>query len=126
MKHLAAALLLALPAAALAQPVTPPIPLQAQAEIDHLFDYISQSSCRFNRNGSWHDMKAARAHVNTKYEYLKERGKIDTAESFIDNAASQSSFSGKDYLVECPGQPTVPSAAWLKSELARFRQVPRG
>jgi hypothetical protein len=126
MKHLAAALLLALPAAALAQPVTAPIPLQAQAEIDHLFDYISQSPCRFNRNGSWHDMKAARAHVNTKYEYLKERGKIDTAESFIDNAASQSSFSGKDYLVECPGQPTVPSAAWLKSELARFRQAPRG
>ena len=99
------------------------MPARAQAEIDHLFDYIANSDCRFNRNGSWHDMVAARAHVNTKYEYLKERGKIDSAESFIDNAASKSSFSGEDYQVQCPGSEPTPSASWLKAELARFRQV---
>jgi hypothetical protein len=122
MKKIFAALLLGLPVAALAQPVVPPVPSRTQAEIDHLFDYIAKSSCQFNRNGSWHDMGAAKAHVNTKYEYLKERGKIDSAESFIDNAASKSSFSGKNYLVQCPGAEAVPSAAWLKAELARFRQ----
>jgi hypothetical protein len=121
MKPLLAALALALPAAASAQPVVPPVPAQAQAEIDHLFDYISRSNCKFNRNGSWHDMVAARSHVSTKYEWLKERGKIDSTESFIDNAASRSSFSGKDYLVQCPGNDSVPSASWLKAELARFR-----
>jgi hypothetical protein len=126
MKKLAAALLLALPVAALAQPVVPGIPAPAQAEIDHLFDYISHSSCQFNRNGSWHDMVAAKAHVNTKYEYLKERGKIDSTESFIENAASRSSFSGKDYLVQCGASQPVPSATWLKSELARYRKAPRG
>ena len=123
MKQLLAGLLVALPLAATAQPVVPPVSARAQAEIDHLFDYIAKSDCRFNRNGSWHDMVAARAHVNTKYEYLKERGKIDSAESFIDNAASQSSFSGQDYQVQCPGAEATTSAFWLKAELARFRQL---
>jgi uncharacterized protein DUF5329 len=125
MKSLLAALVLALPAAALAQPVVPPVPARTQAEIDHLFDYISKSDCKFSRNGSWHDMGVARSHVSMKYEYLKERGKIDSAESFIDNAAAKSSLSGQEYLVQCPGAKAVNSASWLKSELARFRQAAR-
>jgi hypothetical protein len=120
-KTLIAALALALPVASFAQPAAS-IPARAQVEIDHLFEYISHSDCRFNRNGSWHDMAAARAHVGMKYEYLRDRGEIVTTESFIDNAASQSSFSGKDYLVQCPGTDALPSNAWLKAELARFRQ----
>jgi hypothetical protein len=123
MKTLVAALAFALPVAALAQPVVPPVPARTQAEIDHLFDYIAHSNCQFNRNGSWHDMVAAKAHVNTKYEYLKERGKIDSTESFIENAASRSSFSGTDYVVQCPGGQPVASGAWLKAELARYRQA---
>jgi len=126
MKKLVAAFAFALPVAALAQPVVPPVPARTQAEIDHLFDYIAHSSCQFNRNGSWHDMVAAKAHVNTKYEYLKERGKIDSTESFIENAASRSSFSGQDYLVQCPGAQPVASGSWLKAELARYRQASKG
>jgi len=121
MKKLLAAFLMALPLAVAAQPVVPGVPERTQAEIDHLFDYIGKSNCKFNRNGSWHDMVMARSHVNTKFEWLKERGKIDSAESFIENAASKSSFSGQDYLVQCPGSDAVPSASWLKAELARFR-----
>ena len=121
MKSLLASLILALPVAVSAQPVTPPIPARAQVEIDHLFTYIAKSDCKFNRNGAWHDMVTARSHVNTKYEYLTERGMIDSAETFIDKAASQSSFSGKDYLVQCPGSEAIPSANWLKAELIRFR-----
>ena len=126
MKSAFLALALALPAAAFAQPVVPPVPARTQSEIDHLFDYISKSGCQFNRNGSWHDMVAARTHVNTKYEWLRDRGQIDSAESFIDNAASRSSFSGKDYLVQCPGQPSVSSGDWLKAELSRYRQAAQG
>lgn len=123
MKRLLAGLMIALPFAAAAQPVVPGVPPRVQSEIDHLFAYIAASDCRFNRNGSWHDMVAARAHVTTKYDYLKERGQIASAEAFIDNAASKSSFSGKDYLVQCPGSGPTPSATWLKSELARYRQA---
>ena len=121
MKSLLASLLLALPLAVSAQPVTPPISARTQAEIDHLFNYIAKSDCKFNRNGAWHDMVTARSHVNTKYEYLVERGMIDSTEAFIDKAASQSSFSGKDYLVQCAGSEAIPSANWLKAELNRFR-----
>lgn len=120
MKSLLVALLLALPLVVSAQPV-PPLPARTQAEIDHLFDYISKSACKFNRNGSWHDMVVARSHVNAKYEYLVGRGMIDSTEAFIDKAASQSSFSGNDYLVQCPGSQAIPSANWLKTELNRFR-----
>ena len=122
MKTLLAALALALPLAAAAQPAPPPLPARTQAEINHLFDYIAHSDCKFNRNGSWHDMAEARSHVLTKYDWLVGRGMIDSAETFIDKAASKSSLSGEDYLVQCPGGPATPSASWLKNELNRFRQ----
>ena len=120
MKHLLATLAVIVPSIALAQPA-PPVPLGAQAEIEHLFQYISATGCRFERNGTWHDTAAARAHVNMKYQYMLDRGKVDSAEAFIEGAASRSSLSGKDYLVQCPGQPAVPSAGWLREELERFR-----
>ena len=120
MKSLLAATLLALPLAAMAQP-TAPLAGRTQAEIDHLVSYIAASDCRFNRNGSWHDMATARSHVLTKYDWLVGRGMIDSAEAFIDKAASRSSFSGSDYLVQCPGSGPVPTSGWLKAELGRFR-----
>jgi hypothetical protein len=119
LKSLIAATALALPLAAMAQPTS--LAARTQAEIDHLFTYIAQSGCKFNRNGSWHNMDEARDHVATKYDWLRGRGMIDSAETFIDRAASRSSFSGSDYLVQCPGAQAVPSGGWLKAELARFR-----
>jgi hypothetical protein len=118
----AAAATLAFPLAMAAQPALP----AAQAEIDHLLAYIAQSNCRFNRNGSWHGMEEARDHIAMKYKYLRDRDKVADAETFIDEAASRSSFSGKDYLVECPGHTATPSAGWLKAELARFRKAAKG
>ena len=121
MKAFLAALLFALPGAVLAQPAAP-LPVRTQAEIDHLIKYIAASDCRFNRNGSWHDMVAARMHVGNKYEYLVQRGQIDSAEAFIEKAASESSLSGVPYQVQCPGSAPLPSATWLKSELVRYRK----
>lgn len=124
MKVFIAGLLLALPLAVFGQP-TPPLPARTQAEIDHLIRYIAASDCRFNRNGSWHDMVAARMHVNNKYEYLVQRGQVDSAEAFIEKAASESSLSGMAYQVQCRGSAPVASATWLKSELVRYRQPGR-
>jgi hypothetical protein len=119
MNRTLAALIVAIPLAAMAQPAVAP---RTQAEIDHLFGYIAGSDCRFNRNGSWYDMAAARGHVTAKYEYLAAQGKIDTAESFIDQAAGASSMSGKQYLVQCANADPIPSAVWLRAELERYRQ----
>jgi len=35
---------------------------------------------------------------------------------------SKALVSGKRYVVRCPGRPPVESAAWLRDELARYRQ----
>jgi len=96
------------------------------AEIDHLMSYIAHSDCRFYRNGSWHGMDEARAHVSTKYEWLRDRGQVATAEEFIEGAASRSSLSGEDYRVQCPGGPEQSTGPWLKAELRRLRAAPPG
>ena len=119
LKTLIAATLFAVPLAAMADPT--PLASRTQTEIDHLFGYIAASDCKFSRNGSWHDMAEAREHVNVKYDWLRGRGMIDSTESFIDKAASRSSLSGQDYLVQCPGAAAVSTGSWLKAELARYR-----
>ena len=111
-------LLLFLPLASLAQSPAP----AAKAEIDHLFVFIGHSDCRFNRNGAWHGMDVARSHMGNKLNYLVQQGRIDSAEAFIEGAGSRSSVSGKDYLVQCPGAAAVPSGAWLRTELQRYRK----
>ena len=122
MKKLVAGLLLALPVAALAQPVEA-VPARTQVEIDHLFDYLAHANCQFNRNGSWHDMVAAKAHVNTKYEYLKERGKIDSTESFIENAASKEQLQRQGLPGAVPGR--GPRAERLLAEGRAFALSPK-
>lgn len=94
----------------------------ARQEIDYLLAYIGRSGCEFNRNGSWHDAKAAEDHVRTKYEFLLARDLVDTAEDFIDRAATKSSvFFGKPYVVKCPTDPPIGSNQWLNHALARYR-----
>ena len=115
---LAALAAAALPFAVQAAPMSE----RTEAEIGHLFDYISQSGCRFERNGNWADTGAARDHVEMKYQYLRQRGMIATTEDFIDQAASRSSLSGKDYQVQCPGSAVVSTGGWLRTELDRFRR----
>ena len=94
----------------------------AKKEIEHLIGHLGSSGCQFNRNGSWFSASRAVSHLKRKYEYLVERNLASTAEAFIEGAASESSASGKPYLVKCSGQPEVKSAAWFGAELARFRE----
>ena len=95
---------------------------KTENEILHLFEYLAKSNCEFNRNGVWYDPEKARKHIEKKYRYLSKIGLINSAEQFIDRAASQSSMSGKSYLVRC-GQSTVPSSTWFSNELKRFRDA---
>jgi hypothetical protein len=94
----------------------------ARQEIDYLLAYIGRSGCEFNRNGSWHDAKAAQDHVRIKYEYLLARDRINTTEDFIELAATKSSMLfGKPYIVKCPADPPVGSNQWLNNVLALYR-----
>jgi hypothetical protein len=94
---------------------------KVQAEIAHLLDYVATPGCQFNRNGSWYEGAEAKSHLQKKYDYLVKRDLVTDAESFIAGAATESSMSGKPYLVRCGGGQAVASAVYMKEELARFR-----
>jgi hypothetical protein len=117
MKKFAAALLLfplALTCAAAPSAV-------ARAEIDHLLGHLAALSCEFYRNGKWYPASQAREHLQKKYEYLLKKDLVDTAEQFIERAASESSRSGEAYRVRCSGIPAVASREWLTEALSRYR-----
>jgi hypothetical protein len=90
-------------------------------EVTQLLDFVAQSDCQFNRNGTWYDGKKARVHLQEKYDYLDHRGKVPNAEAFIELAASKSSISGKPYQVRCGNGPVLPSGPWLSNELKHLR-----
>lgn len=93
----------------------------ARTEIDHLLSYLAESGCEFYRNGKWYPAPQARDHLQRKYEYLLKRNLADTAEQFIERAASQSSRSGEAYRVRCANGAPVASRDWLAAELRRHR-----
>lgn len=97
---------------------------KAQREIDGLIAALGGSGCEFERNGSWHDAKTARAHLQKKYDYLRKRGMADTAELFIERGASKSSVSGKPYRVRCPGKAVDTAAHWFEQRLQTLRAAP--
>jgi hypothetical protein len=88
-------------------------------EIEYLLEYVSTSGCSFIRNGSAHDPADAADHLRLKYS----RGKryVNSAEQFIDRLASESSWTGKPYSVDCNGR-TEPSRDWLYRALTEYRQ----
>jgi len=93
-----------------------------EKEIQHLFDYLKNSDCEFNRNDKWYNTEEAVKHINKKYQYLIKKGLINSTEQFIDQAASESSMSGKSYMVKCGESEPIKSSVWFKRELTRFRE----
>lgn len=97
----------------------------AKQEISQLIGHLAASGCRFNRNGSWYDASRAVSHLNRKYEYLLKRDLVPNAEAFIERAATESSASGKPYLVKCGVAPEMQSAAWFQKALEKLRAESR-
>ncbi|SHG92636.1 YfeK family protein [Ferrimonas marina] len=91
-------------------------------EIQQLLEYVERSPCQFIRNGKAYKGEKARSHLERKYNYIQGKGHELTAEQFIEHAGTESSFTGRDYQIQCPDQDKEPSADWLLRELARIRQ----
>lgn len=100
-----------------------PVAPAARAEIDGLMSRLEASACEFNRNGTWHTATEAKSHLLRKLKYLEDRGAVQSAEQFIELAASSSSASGQPYLVKCGNGATVQSATWMMSELQAIRSA---
>lgn len=92
----------------------------ASDEIEHLLNFVANSGCVFERNGTKYDSVEARAHIQKKYDHIRD--KVKTTEDFILHAASKSSMSGKKYHATCNGQ-TITSEEWLTKELQRYRKL---
>lgn len=114
-------LLLAGALAAIAVPASAAPGAATQREITGLMQALESSGCRFQRNGSWYEAPAARAHLQRKYDYLLKRDMVDSSEQFIDRAASRSSMSGRPYRVACAGVPEQDASAWFLQQLRRLR-----
>lgn len=96
---------------------------ESQREISYLLGYLEHSGCKFQRNSTWYDAPAARAHLETKYRYLLQRDMVQTTDDFIERAATGSSMGGGIYTVRCANGVVQPSAAWLRQELVRIRKA---
>lgn len=96
------------------------LPDSSQQEIDVLLQFVEDSGCTFIRNGTNHASGDARVHLQKKLDYLKRKELVASTEDFIARAATQSSFSGEAYEVDCKGQ-KLRSADWLNQELRRLR-----
>ncbi len=93
-----------------------------RGEITALLQALGASQCEFFRNGTWYDSEKAEDHLKRKLDYFERKGLLSTTDAFIDDAASQSSMSGKAYQVRCQGQSALPSADWLKRKLEELRK----
>jgi hypothetical protein len=94
---------------------------KAKQEIDALIAALPASKCEFQRNGKWYGAADARSHLQRKYDYLLKKNLVNTAEQFIERAASESSMSGREYRVRCPGQGEQSSETWFRAQLQRLR-----
>ncbi|MDJ0655082.1 MAG: DUF5329 domain-containing protein [Xanthomonadales bacterium] len=90
-------------------------------EIDALLTAVGDSGCTFIRNGKSYDADKAESHLRMKYSRGKRYAK--TTEDFIDRLASRSSFSGREYFIDCEDEATVSSGSWLKARLLMQRNA---
>ena len=88
------------------------------AEIEQLINFVAQSGCDFERNGSVHDSESAAAHMRLKLRNGKRY--VKKTEHFIDRLASESSWTGRKYHAICDCK-RITSGDWLHAELKRIR-----
>lgn len=91
----------------------------SDTEIEYLLTAIGSSNCVFIRNGTRHPAKDAESHLRMKYG--KTRRYIDDAAEFVTKLASESSWTGKPYILDCPDMETQTTKTWLSEKLAEYR-----
>ena len=95
------------------------VPSDQVKEVNHLLDFVKNSGCIINRNGSDHPAEKAVSHIEMKYDYFRDD--IKSSEEFIEYSATKSTMSGKYYTVTCPGMKAIKTQDWLLAELKKYR-----
>ena len=101
--------------------LTPGIATSASTdeEIDFLLETVGISDCVFTRNGKDYVAEDARDHLQMK----RKRGAryFDSSELYIARLASESSWSGKPYFIQCGDEPRVSAYEWFTALLEQYR-----
>lgn len=87
-------------------------------EIEFLLSFVASSDCVFIRNGKEYQGNEASEHLTRKYDYAK--GRIRSAEDFINKIASKSSMTRRPYLVHCSGKEML-AGEWFSEALVSYR-----
>jgi Family of unknown function (DUF5329) len=91
------------------------------ARIEHLCDTVARSKgMYFVRNGKAYSPDDAATFLREKLKAMGDE--VRTAEEFIDKIATKSSMSGEPYTVRFADGREMPSAEFLRAELARQRR----
>lgn len=95
--------------------------LTESQKVHELITYVrGMKDATFIRNGSKHSCKEAADHLQAKWE--KHKGDVKTARGFIDELASKSGMSGKDYLIQFADGRTETSASVLNKRLKQLEK----
>lgn len=95
----------------------------SRKEVDQLLARVGASGCEFYRAGTWHNAVDARSHLERKFRYMTTRNMLGSADQFVADAATRSSFMGESYAIRCGNAPAQPSATWLNTQLRAMRQA---
>jgi uncharacterized FAD-dependent dehydrogenase len=94
---------------------------EEMARIEQLCESVARSKdVQFVRNGKPHTPDDAAKFLREKLKAMG--GEVRTAEEFIDKIATKSSMSGEPYTVRFADGREMPSAHFLRAELARQRR----
>jgi len=96
------------------------VPAEQRHEVEHLLNFVANTSCIIERNSSLHSGPEALSHIKKKYAYY--RNDISSTEEFIELSASKSTFSGNFYTVQCKREKIMAVQQWLLDELTAYRQ----
>ena len=91
----------------------------SNAEIEFLLSAVSSSGCQFVRNNTEYSAIKAESHLRMKYRNAVRY--VSSAEDFIAQIASKSSWTGKAYKIMCPDKESQTSAQWLSDQLKGYR-----
>lgn len=95
------------------------LPALEKSKIESLLSHVAGlSDAKFVRNGKDYDAKSAAKFLRGKWEANEK--KIHTATDFISVAATQSSTTGKPYLIRLKGQSAKPCGDYLLAELRKI------
>lgn len=100
-------------------PARADVPPGQVREVEYLLEFVQNSRCVINRNGTDYPAEKGVAHIKKKYDYFRDD--INSTEDFITYSATKSTMSGKDYSVTCPGRETIRAQDWLLEVLLKLR-----